>query len=263
MTKFLGLLSIALTSLLLVAAPSTASCSKPLLIGYTDWHRGANDLETEKKFSIDLELSERILKRTDCQFQFKALPMPRLLKAIEHGEIDGTMGASLTPERQAYAWFSVPYRNEEIVMFMRKEDVANFWPVSHVELATSGLRIGMGMGAWYGPEYTALRKADPAFDASILRSDKLDIVFGWLLQKRVDIVVNELYTGLYQLNRKNALADVDVHSFLINSDPVHIMLSQKTITLDDVIVINKAIKNFRASNEYARILSQYRILAER
>src|SRR5262245_10507171 len=61
---------------------------------------------------LDVDLTRAILDLAGCTYRTDEIPAKRALKMLENGEVDLVAAASVTPERQAYGYFSNPYRSE-------------------------------------------------------------------------------------------------------------------------------------------------------
>lgn len=240
------------------AFPARAECSGQLSIAYSDWSReGTKNSQGEKDYGMDFELLKSILEIAECPFNHRPVPFKRIQEAIKHGTIDGTMGASLTVPRQEYAWFTAPYRQEIMAMFMLKEEVNKFAPKQFEDIATSGYRVGLGIGSWHGAKMANLIASNPDFRKRVLYIDDFSIMYQWLQHGRVDIAVNDIHYGYFTLRKKNLQDLIVPHPFYINTNDVHIMLSKKSVSNKDAAIISDAVERFRGTKEYHDILQRY------
>ncbi|MCJ9427804.1 substrate-binding periplasmic protein [Kordiimonas marina] len=251
------ILAIAITAVLGFSPASHAACSHTLTIAHFDWPGPSSDPDLRKGFGLDRELLESVLKIAGCKIKWKAVPVKQSLADIEHGVVDGTVGASYTPARARYAAFTKPYRSEKVVMFMRKSDAQAFHPKALSDLVGAGYRIGVTDGAWYGSDFAHLKADNPDFAGALMLSHDPRIRFQWLADGKVDIAFADLYYGYHYL-LVHGLADrIVAHPFVINEDPVHFMFSRRTVTEADIRTINAAIGTLKAKPEYTEILARY------
>lgn len=237
---------------------AAATCSKPMLIAYSDWSRASgNTVPQQAEYGLDFEILQGILEVAGCSFDHRPIPFKRIQEAIRHGLVDGTMGASLTVPRQDYAWFTEPYRQEIMAMFMLADEVTKFNPSRMSDLALSEYRIGLGIGSWHGAKLEHLISTKPSFRQRILYTDDFDIMYQWLQRGRVNIAINDIHYGYFILKRANLLDAIKPHSFYINTNDVHIMLSKKSVSNHDATVISEAVGRFRNTPTYNAILAKY------
>ncbi|MEX0297930.1 MAG: substrate-binding periplasmic protein [Kordiimonas sp.] len=246
-------------TILLAPQQVNAACAKPLLIAYSDWSRAAATpaLENNKEYGLDFELLQGILQMAECPFVHRPIPFKRIQEAIRHGTIDGTMGSSLTVPRQEYAWFTEPYRQEIMAMFMLKDEVFTFKPKTVEDLAKSGYRVGLGMGSWHGAKFENLVRTNEEFKARVLLIDDFNLMYQWLQRGRVDVAINDVHYGYYVLKRHNLLDQIVPHPFPINASDIHIMLSKASVSNEDATKISEAVGRFRDTQAYHQIIEKY------
>lgn len=149
---------------LLASGPAFAVCSKTFKIAYSDWIKVEAELGDKiVDFGMDFEILDAVFAIAGCQFEKKAIPFNRMMKAIERGHVDGTMGASLTVFRQEYAWFTAPYRQEVMAIFMLRDQIERFSPTSLNDLKVQKLQLGLGLGSWHGEKFEKMVESDPEF----------------------------------------------------------------------------------------------------
>lgn len=65
---------------------------------------------------LDVTLTRQILSQAGLESHFRNLPWARAIHLLEQQQLDVAMGALDTPERRAFARFSVPYRRSTFVL---------------------------------------------------------------------------------------------------------------------------------------------------
>ncbi len=151
--RILQMLLIAL-ALLLLAIPQVQaeSCPPRLLVVR---HEGAQ-LDDDDEFLI------ATLKALGCELQIQRstsrVTLLRRLELLRDGEIDLVIGLSKFPERELYAHFSIPYRAEQVRLWVRREDAEKVAGKTPEQLFAEDWRIIGPAQGWYGPLYDAARK---------------------------------------------------------------------------------------------------------
>lgn len=248
---------ILLIGLLWPIATANAACSKKLSVAFLEVEPFYH-LDSEGRFSgLDVELIEHIFKTAGCEYKLKVITWKRAIEDIKHGTLDVALNASITPDRQKFAYFSVPYRKETMVMYMRSPEVADFKVVTLADVAASSLNVGVTLGGWYGNEYARLYAMDSSFRQRILKTSDEVQLFNWLQAGRIDIAFNDLISGVHTLRMQGKLAEISIHPLVINNDHVHLILSRATVPKEDVDTLNSAIETLRGSTVYTELLAQY------
>ena len=208
---------------------------------------------------LDVEILEETLKAAGCTWRYTKMPLKRSLSAISAGLADIAMGASATPEREKYAYFTSPYRRELMVMFMRKGETANVPQniTSLADLSAAKVRIGAHLGSWYGYEYARLFERSLDFRMQVLQSADYENLYRALLSDRVDVVIDDIFNGHALLKRLELLSSTDIHPHVVNDSVTHFMLSRKSVSGPTVERIDAAIGEFQHSDAYRKIITHY------
>jgi len=245
-------------SVLISSETVFAECSKTLKIGYSNWIRvEAAGGDEVVDYGLDFEILDAVFALAGCDFETEAIPLKRLLKAIELGQIDGTMGASLMVVRQEYAWFTAPYRRETIAMFMLPNKIKAFTPKLVDDLGTSDLLFGLGFGSWHGEKFERMVEGDPTFQKRLIYTNDFRQLFQTLRRGRLDVVLIDRSVGRYLLKLYGIADRIAAHPFIVHSNQVHMMLSKKSVSLVDAKNISRAFGRFRESEAYREIFEKY------
>ncbi len=234
-----------------------AGCSRPLNVAFYDWNRQSAPIVEQAEFRLDRDLVGYIFAAAGCQLVETTQPIKRVLAGIRAGRIDALAGASRTPEREAYGTFSLPYRDEQIVMFMHKATVGTL-PIKTVEqLVPYKVKIGVSLGAWYGPAFQRLVAPGSGFRGMLLPTDESTLLFNLLIQRRADIILSDLYYGQFFLRQQGLEDEIVHHPVPVHQDRVHLLFSKTALEPEDVAVIDAAIKTSIQRAEYQAILARY------
>ena len=166
--------------------------------------------------------------------------LSRVQQELKTGHIDITFAASYTKARAEYSYFTDVYR-DEIMLLYKHKNAKNV--VDLVTLFENGATVAINRGSFFGAEFEKIRKHYPN---QIVLTSEAYTRFGMLNKKRVDYVIDDSVVAKYFAKRYNTILPVKTAP-AINVNGVHFMMSKKTITLDEVAVINRLIKNNKAA----------------
>ncbi len=121
MRRFRRFVAMALVALFCcAAAPDRAEAACALRVGWTQYPVYTFKDAQGNVTGIDAELTNAIAKDIGCTVKLVELPWARIVSEIRNGTLDMTSSASRTPEREAFARFSDPYREAEVAIFVRR-----------------------------------------------------------------------------------------------------------------------------------------------
>lgn len=234
-------------------------CPEPIRV-HLDLHAPSAYLGAKGELQgMDTEQVKLILQQAGCSWRFSTTPMTgaRILKSLQQGDIDMMIRATITPERQQYAWFSRPYRQEVVALFSKREQ---HLPVPFhyaTALAQRLTLIGPASGQYdaqfekYRPLFQAHQLYTPYPDAFV----GTELLFaspgrGELLLADADIFYHQL--GTARLNQVQLVAGS------LNISPSHLMLSKKTVSAATVAAIDRAIQILKTDGRLDAIERAYR-----
>ena len=230
-----------------------AQCA--LSLGWEPWEPyqyKAGDTVT----GLDIDLVVSVLERAQCQVTLQEIPWARLLNLLEYGKINLALGASKTPEREAYAYFSQPYRSETMALFVRKGEAANY-PFQAVEdLANGSFKLGIVREYYYGDRFAELLN-DPAFKKQVLEADNENENYTKLLKNRIDGFLSDPFATAEGLRQAGLSEQIEMHPVPIHSNDIYVMFSQKSTTLEQVELFNQSLEALKADGTYAEIIEKY------
>jgi polar amino acid transport system substrate-binding protein len=235
-----------------------ADCARSYSIAYSsDYIPYQYQSESEAPMGLDIDITSAVMTELGCKFEFVLIPSKRAQLLLKSGSLDLMPAASITGERSAYAHFSNPYRNEAVAMFVRVEDHSKYQQYHFKDAIDNGLRTVAGLGGWYGSEYG--KEKERALAAGVLRLNaSTSVRIHQLLDKRVDVVVADLFVGYHHAIEANRLSEITPLPHLLNSEPVHYMLSKSSVSDKFVMEFNLALSAVLNSEEYQVLLEKYR-----
>ena len=205
---------------------------------------------------FDVELIKAILDRAGCPYQFVEMPPKRAQLGIRDGSVDLMGAASLTADRFIYSHFSLPYRDEGVVLFARAEQSLEFADLTLEEILKRRLRVVAGLGGWYGKDYEAHQQT--LENAGLLSlNSKLESRISMLLNGRADVLIEDKVAGIATARDLGVGEKLAILPKALNSDPVHMMLSRVSVPSSVVARIDAAIQSLSSSFDYQMVIASY------
>lgn len=205
---------------------------------------------------LDLDLFRAAAASVDCEVVTREMPWRRLLRALETGEMDAAMGASITPEREAFARFSDTYRNDEFVLFVRRGEVDKVGPGGIADVVGARFRLGIVGGYSYGDTFDRLMQ-DPSFARQVQAAPTTLLNLRKLLAGRIDGFIESRPVGADVARKEGVLDQVAVHPVPVSSDPTHLMFSKKSVPAQVVERFNDALATMKVNGRYDEIMNKY------
>jgi len=228
-----------------------------LTMGWEPWEPYQYLSPTGEIWGFDIQLARTISERAGCRIEFERDSWTALLEKIASGEIDFIGGATATPEREAFALFSDPYRSEDFALYVRSGDVSRWSGGELRDLLESGMRIGVTDSYVYGDEITALQD-DPEFADGFVPAATGDVNVSRLLDGAVDGFIEDIFVATASIRREGLEEEIAVHPLVLEAgDKVRYMFSRASTTQDMVARFNDALREIRASGRYTEIEDRY------
>ncbi|WP_323938264.1 substrate-binding periplasmic protein [Aeromonas hydrophila] len=244
--------------LLLWCLCCSAWAQESLLVGWSSWHPFSFRDEQQQLQGLDIDLLEAIFNRAGFHANYSEMPWARVLRELEFGTIQLTMSANQTAERDLYARFTLPYRNEETVLLIRRQDKGRWQEITQLSdlLSRPDFTIGLLRDFDYGTDFRTFMQS-PQMQQRLLVRLKMEPLIKLLLAGRIQGVVMDPM-GLQQLNLAGLPLDQLTTLLDIQQTPVHLMLSRRTTTPQQLQRLDEAIRALLQSPEYEQILARYR-----
>ncbi|MCP1268330.1 substrate-binding periplasmic protein [Aeromonas hydrophila] len=244
--------------LLLWCLCCSAWAQESLLVGWSSWHPFSFRDEQQQLQGLDIDLLEAIFNRAGFHANYSEMPWARVLRELEFGTIQLTMSANQTAERDLYARFTLPYRNEETVLLIRRQDKGRWQEITQLSdlLSRPDFTIGLLRDFDYGTDFRTFMQS-PQMQQRLLVRLKMEPLLKLLLAGRIQGVVMDPM-GLQEMNLAGIPLDQLTTLLDIQQTPVHLMLSRRTTTPQQLQRLDEAIQALLQSPEYGQILARYR-----
>lgn len=209
-----------------------------------------------KYIGIDIDMITAILEKMGCQYVFLEATWARAMLEIQHGRIHLAMGASKTPERETFAYFSTPYRQESFALFVRKGEAAKYQFANLKDMLSVPFRLGVTRGYYYGEEYAKL-SATPEFQAILDEMTNDNLHYAKLVAHRIDGFLAEPMVSILELRKKGMSDQVEAHPLRLFSSDISVMFSKQLITPEFVQTFNRYLAELQANGTFEAILKKY------
>lgn len=206
---------------------------------------------------LDIELVSALAERADCDLEFVQGSWAGLLRLIQDGKLDLLLGATITPEREEFAWFSEPYRQERFSLYVRANEHDRWSGQELAELLEGGFRLGVTQGFIYSDEISQMQ-SDPDYSDNFVEAAVGELNFTHLMDHRIDGFLEDPFVFAAIDRRRNWGTEMQPLDDDFGSGEVHLLFSRESVDKDLVERFNEALGELRASSEYEQIMSNYR-----
>jgi polar amino acid transport system substrate-binding protein len=178
----------------LVGDPQVAAGEKPILRGAWDLFEPYQFIEDRNGYpyltGLDIELLRAIADTTGYRLSLDKVPWRQHVEEVATGERDFALAAVRTPERERFAYFSVPYRQESVTLILPRGRTATLAAKSPVELVRllKAQRLRLGVVDGFAYPNAAVREfiADPKNAPLIVVAANEHELLNDLLGNRID-----------------------------------------------------------------------------
>lgn len=234
--------------------PSAAACQ--LKLGFEAWEPYQFTALDNKPAGLDIELVQAVAGLMGCEIVAQQGTWTELIELLKNGGVDLLLGASITPARQDYAYFSDPYRQEQFVLFVRSADVASYPQNSLAEFIGSGKKVGIISEYYYGNEFADLYNQD-TLKPQFVEASLGELNLARLLDEDIDGMLEDSFVGHAMLRRKGLEKQIGAHSISMGNTDVFVMFSKASVKPEQVEAFNKALAAIKADGQYNSILQRY------
>ncbi|MCP5162863.1 MAG: amino acid ABC transporter substrate-binding protein [Hahellaceae bacterium] len=245
-----------LLCLLFQIATANPSCPKPLTAGWDIWPPYQFRDELGRLTGLDIDIINSIAASIGCEVRFVDMPWKRQVEEIKSGRLDLAAGASLTEERQHFAYYSQAYRQESMAVFVLK-DRRPLYPYSKLEdLIGQPFRLGVTLGYYYGENFERLvARYDFSNQLESVPNDQLN--YYKLLRSRIDGLLADPFTVASQLKQLQLNPMLAQSLFQLYSNDVHIIFSKASVHTQLVSEFNHGLQTIQGNGLYSSILQHY------
>jgi polar amino acid transport system substrate-binding protein len=206
---------------------------------------------------IDVDTIQVFARELGCRVSFEEMPWTRVLLAIETGQLDLASSASMTEERLRYARFSIPYRQAEVAIYVRRGESGRFELDGLQDIPKAGLRLGIVTGYYYGDAFDTLMN-DDKFAAQIDPAADYDTNIRKLLHGHIDgFIVDDVGVMVSALRKLGVREQVERHPLFLPGDDLHFMFSRKTVDALRVEGVNHVLERMQNDGRLQEIMRKH------
>lgn len=181
-------------------------------------------------------------------------------REISQGTRDVAGGAFMTSERKQYAYFSEPYRNEDIVLISRRNEpnaIAMLRPeVFQRSFPSSNLRLGVVSGYYYGDAIDRFLKTESNQDRWTSVNTDLENLQN-LVNGKVDLIPIDRLVGSTLIWEESLSRHLITGRNNIFSGPIVVLFSRRTTSPALVTAFNQAMQKLKDDGRYNQIIRDY------
>ncbi|KZN34515.1 hypothetical protein N480_21050 [Pseudoalteromonas luteoviolacea S2607] len=241
-----------------VFCTSVFACDKTLKVSVSsDWPPYSSK-HGNNYLGLEIQLIELVLKDAGFCWQYVVLPSSsRTFKQLQEGKVDIIPAASFTQKRRKYAEFSLPYRQEVMLLFTHTKNTLPFLddPQLRGSLLYANLRsniVAVSRGSVYGQYFANYRNNCPD---CVIETNLARERFNLVKRGRVEYAVEDNLTGAYLIQHENFAQHIKPTSVSVYENPVHYMVRPGSLTEKQLQKFNLAI--IKNSDAIKQIIADY------
>lgn len=233
--------------------PQVDACQ--LTMGFDAWepyqYIGVGNVVT----GLDVEIVHAVADRMGCTVAMHQSTWVELLGALRTGEVDFVLGASMTEDRQQFAYFSAPYREERFILYVRRYEGS--MPYQNItEFVEAGHKVGIVNEYYYGDEITRLYNDDNYYQ-QFVGAIISEMNMARLIDEEIDGFLEDSFVGASILRRKGLDEYIEPHGIDLGSSDVYVMFSQQSVMPETVAAFNEGLRQIKADGSYQQIIDKY------
>jgi polar amino acid transport system substrate-binding protein len=250
--------------LVLLAYPASAQQeSKVLRSGWYQWDPYQYELvknELKHLTGLDVQLLRTIFGKMGIELQIDPVGWRQHQLDVKDGTRDIAGGAFRSKEREEYAYYSIPYRSEKDMLFVRKGEQKKFKFNSAEELVkileSGTYKLGVIDGYFYGNTLMQYIN-DPRYANRIIKVKDDRANFTNLLEHKIDAFPIDHLVGATLGWRHGWQKQVVEMPNPVFEDSIHVLFSKKTTSPELVDRFNQTLLQMQKSGEYNKVMRNY------
>jgi polar amino acid transport system substrate-binding protein len=248
----------------LIAGPALSQQdSKVLRSGWYQWDPYQYEVvkgELKHLTGLDVQLLKTIFGKMGYELQLDPVGWRQHQEDLKDGKRDIAGGAFRSKEREAYAYYSIPYRSEKDMLYVRKEDQQKFAFDTVAELVktleSGSYRLGVIDGYFYGVPLMQYIN-DPRNAARIIKVKNDRENFSNLLEHKIDAFPIDHLVGATLGWRHGWQKKVVEMPNPVFEDSIHVLFSKQTTNPQLVERFNQTLLQMQSSGEYNKVMRDY------
>ena len=210
---------------------------------------------------LDVELFREVFEEElGLTLELPQIAWDRHQKNIQEGTTDVAAGAFKTAERMNYAYFSEPYRKEDIVIISPRKELAArrlLDPKLFLrDFEESGFKAGVVSGYSYGKDVDKMMSKSQGFKQFVATDSDLENLTN-LKAGKVDLVLIDRLVGGTLISDNNLSASLVMGRMPLFSGDIRAMFSRKTTSQGLVDKFDLAMQKIKNDGRFNRIVRGY------
>ncbi len=222
---------------------------------YREYRRGTAVLT-----GYDIEIERALGRILGVDIQLPEVVWEEHLAAVAAGKADLAAGATFSEERNRYAYFSKPYRQETDVLVLRRGAGARYRFNDVAQMLEAferqHFRLGVIAGFTYASDRVNAYIADPAHDATIVKVGDDTENLRNLLAGVIDGFIADRIVAATVAWRQQKAGEIEEYPLYMTT-PIHFMLSRASQSPAMLDRLNGAIDDIRRTGEIKHIADTY------
>jgi polar amino acid transport system substrate-binding protein len=237
--------------------------SKVLRSGWYQWDPYQYEVvknDLKHLTGLDVQLLRAVFGKMGIELQIDPVGWRQHQQDVKDGTRDIAGGAFRSREREAYAYYSIPYRSEKDMLYVRKDEQQKFkfkTVEELVKILESGkYKLGVIDGFFYGGPLMQYIN-DPQYADRIFKVKDDRANFTNLLERKIDAFPIDHLVGATLGWRHGWQKQVAEMPNPVFEDSIHVLFSKKTTSPELVDRFNQALLQMQNSGEYNKVIRNY------
>jgi polar amino acid transport system substrate-binding protein len=250
--------------LMLMASPVLSQQeSKVLRSGWYQWDPYQYEIvknDLKHLTGLDVQLLRAVFGKMGIELQIDPVGWRQHQLDVKDGTRDIAGGAFRSKEREEYAYYSIPYRSEKDMLYVRKGEQKKFkfnTAEELVKILESGTyKLGVIDGYFYGAPLMQYIN-DPQYANRIIKVQDDRANFTNLLEHKIDAFPIDHLVGATLGWRHGWQKQVVEMPNPVFEDSIHVLFSKKTTSPELVERFNQTLLQMQKSGEYNKVMRNY------
>lgn len=237
--------------------------SKVLRSGWYQWDPYQYEVvknELKHLTGLDVQLLRTVFGKMGIELQIDPVSWRQHQQDVKDGTRDIAGGAFRNKEREAYAYYSIPYRSEKDMLYVRKGEQQNFEFNTAEELIkileSSKYKLGVIDGYFYGESLMQYIN-NPQYADRIIKVKDDRINFTNLLEHKIDAFPIDHLVGVTMGWRYGWQKKTVEMPNPIFEESIHVLFSKETTNPELVARFNQTLMQMQNSGEYNKVMRDY------
>ena len=237
------------------AVAATPPCE--LKVGWDPWEPYQYADADGSVRGLDVEIANQLAEDAGCTIRYVRGEWGQMLSQLRTGELDMLLAGTVLPERESYAHFSEPYREETFAVFVRGDSLAELRDLDIMEMAAAGHKVGITEGYFYGEQINEQAYEGEHANAFV-PAPFAELNYWRLLDGTTDALLDDPFVGVSVIRRKGWENRIVRHPQVLRSGTVSLMFSRESVDEATVARFDEALLRRKADGSIDRIVGKYR-----